>query len=234
MLPFWAEPVVVGESPEAPPNVLVLLLDTLRADRLGCYGWERAHTPHLDALAGRGVRFDQAIAGAPWTLPSHATLFTSNYVSEHGLWADDHRLPDSFVTLAENLRDHGYRTLAVSEGGFVRPSYGLAQGFDSFQVEHKDVAKTFARALDRIDLAASDGAPYFAFVQTYQVHSPYDPPSGHREELVREYEGSLPEAVNPARHAWGAQSREHPRGGGRALPPGPLRRGDRLPRRASR
>lgn len=199
-LPFWAEPVLAaGRGPTAPPNLLVLLLDTLRADRLGCYGWERARTPTLDALATRGVRFADATSAAPWTLPAHASLFTSSYASQHGLWAADHRLPDAALTIAEVLREHGYRTGAFTGGGYVGTAQGFGQGFDLFYESMDDPGDTFDRLRSWVEVA---DAPWFAFVQTYLVHSPYDPPLEHRD-LVRPYEGALGARVNPVRHDWG-------------------------------
>ena len=198
--PLWAEPVVTAENATPPPNVLVLLLDTLRADRLGSYGWERARTPALDRLAEQGVRFANAYSGAPWTLPSHATLFSSLHVSEHGLWRRDHRLSDDATTVAEVLAEHGYRTAAFSEGGFVRPIYGLAQGFDRFHSRRAKARSTFAGALEWM---SSHRAPWFCFVQTYSVHSPYAPPPLYRKRLVRPYDGPLPEEVSPPEYPWG-------------------------------
>jgi len=199
----WLEPAVSTSPPNAlldAPNVVVLLLDTLRADRLGCYGWERARTPNLDALAARGVLFADATACAPWTLPSHASLFSSLYPSEHAVWNDEHRLSGGVETLAEVLRESGYATAAFSEGGYVRPSYGLAQGFDRFVVGPHDVATTFDAALQ---WASKAPQPFLLFAQTYQVHSPYDPPSEERAALVRSYAGALGERVHPPDHDWG-------------------------------
>jgi hypothetical protein len=130
---FWAEPFVTREGSGSPPSVLVLMLDTLRADRLGCYGAERDLTPNLDRLAGRGVRFANAVSAAPWTLPSHASVFTGLWPHEHGAdWRAplDKRAP----TLAEVLARRGYRT-----GGFVANlvltsrEHGLHRGFQVYR-----------------------------------------------------------------------------------------------------
>jgi arylsulfatase A-like enzyme len=198
----WLEPTVSSEQQAGAsrPDIVVLLLDTLRADRLGCYGWERARTPNLDALAERGVLFLDATAAAPWTLPSHASLFSSLYPSEHAMWNDEHRLAARVETVAEVLRDEGYATAAFSEGGYVRPSYGFAQGFDRFVVGPLNVRTTFDVALR---WTATAPEPFLLFVQTYQVHSPYDPPSTERAELVRPYAGELTERVHPPDHPWG-------------------------------
>ncbi len=201
VFPFWAEPTLLGSAPVERPNIVVLLLDTLRADRLGCYGWERAQTPRLDALAERGVRYSNAWSAAPWTIPSHASLFTSTYVSEHGIWNRWQRIPDSLETVAEVLRSNGYHTAAFTGGGFVRAQYGLAQGFDVFLTTPSDDATVgFDRAWEWM---RSAGRPFFCFVHTYQVHSPYAPPPDERERLVRSYDGELPADVHPPDHPWG-------------------------------
>jgi arylsulfatase A-like enzyme len=188
----WSEPVLLAPEPDPPPNILVLLLDTLRADRIGCYGWERALTPNIDALAAQGVRFEDVMSAGPWTLPSHASLFTSSYISEHGIWSQEQRLPETSITLAEVLRERGYLTAAFTEGGYVRAEFGFAQGFDTFQARRREVEETFALAREWMRAA---GAPFFAFVQTYRIHSPLDPRAEFRERLVRPYTGSLPAAV---------------------------------------
>ncbi len=196
--PFWAEPVVDAEAPDGPPNILLILLDTLRADRLGCYGWERAHTPHLDRLAARGVRFDDTMSASAWTLPSHGSLFASLFPSQHGMH-ERQRLPESATTLAEVLRARGYRTAAVTEGGFVHPVYGIDRGFDRFHVVKgsKRIARTFGEARAWIGDAAG---PWFAFLQTFEVHSPYMPADEWRDALVRPYDGVLPDMVHSMKH----------------------------------
>ncbi|MDE3197677.1 MAG: sulfatase-like hydrolase/transferase, partial [Acidobacteriota bacterium] len=102
-------------APRPVPHVLLITLDTTRADHLGCYGSDRAQTPHLDALAAAGVVFERAISVAPLTLPAHASLFSGLYPAETGLFTNARgRLPDSVPTLAELLKRRGYDT-----GGFV-------------------------------------------------------------------------------------------------------------------
>ncbi len=116
--PVWLEPSIRKRRPDDDrPNVIILLLDTLRADRLGAYGYPRGTTPHLDALAKKGVRFEDAWSSAPWTLPSHASLFSSLYMSEHGVWDPSQSLSTDAVTIAELLSDAGYKTGAFTESG---------------------------------------------------------------------------------------------------------------------
>jgi arylsulfatase A-like enzyme len=176
---------------------VVLLLDTLRADRVGCYGWSAAETPNIDALAARGVRFADAMSAGPWTLPSHASLFSSLYVSEHGMWNPTQRLSEDVETLAEVLRRRGYATAAFTEGGYVRAEFGFAQGFDSFRAKQVDVRETFQSAGEWMRSASE---PFFAFVQTYRIHTPFDPPDEIRARHVRPYGGTLPHDVHVPEH----------------------------------
>lgn len=198
VLVAWADPVVSSALPDARPNVLVLLLDTLRADRLGCYGNERDLTPSLDALAERGVRYADAMSAASWTLPSHASLFTSTYPSQHGLWKDQ-VLPAELSTIAEVLRAAGYRTAGFAEGGFLGSAHGFPRGHELYDSKNRDCSVTFDRAAAWI---AERTTPYYAFVHTYQVHSPYEPPPEFRERFVRPYDGALPEVVDAPEYDW--------------------------------
>lgn len=195
----WCEPVIWSAAPSEQPNVLVVLLDTLRADRLGCYGSERARTPRLDALAARGVRYVDAMSAASWTLPAHASLFTSTFPSQHGLW-NDQRLPAELTTIAEHLQAGGYRTSAFTEGGFLKEAHGFARGFEVFDGKRRDCTLTFERARLWI---TERRAPYFAFVQTYKVHSPYTPSAETRAQFVGDYRGRLPETVDVRDYPWG-------------------------------
>ena len=115
------------------PNILIVSVDTLRADRLGSYGYAQAQTPVLDGLAARGLRFAQATTVAPLTLPAHSSLFTGTFPTFHGVRDNGQfYLADEQTTLAEVLKSHGYRT-----GGFVGAfvldrRWGIAQGFDTY------------------------------------------------------------------------------------------------------
>src|SRR5438094_474153 len=115
------------------PNVLLVTLDTTRADRIGAYGYGLARTPHLDRLAAEGVRFERTVAPAPITLPSHASLFTARYPFTHGVRNNGNfYLSDRFPTLATALHDRGYRTGAFVSSFILDRRYGLARGFDEY------------------------------------------------------------------------------------------------------
>ena len=124
--------VVRPEANDGVPNVLFLLVDTLRADHLGSYGYTKIETPHLDQLAARGVRFDSAWAQATWTRPSVASLMTSLYPASHRTNFLSVRVPEKLDTLAEIMQGAGYRTCGLSANRNVSEIFGFAQGFDYF------------------------------------------------------------------------------------------------------
>jgi hypothetical protein len=122
------------QSPrEAPPNLILISIDTLRSDHLGCYGYARdGLSPNIDRLAREGVVFENAISTSSWTLPAHASMLTGLYPAFHALQDDGVKLPPGPVTLAESLRASGYRTFAVVSHVYVSSRFGLERGFDEF------------------------------------------------------------------------------------------------------
>jgi arylsulfatase A-like enzyme len=189
---------------ERPRNLLLISIDTLRPDHLGCYGHARPTSPTLDGIAARGVRFTDVTAAAPWTLPSHASLFTGLYPSHHGVKGHETRLAESFVTLAEEFRDAGFRTIGVVNTWNVgAPQFELAQGFEHFhyvpETEERPggIQRTLAAGRDVVAkaqelLETSDAAkPYFLFLHFYDVHTDFTPRAGYREMFVEPYDGPL-------------------------------------------
>jgi arylsulfatase A-like enzyme len=170
----------------APPSGVVLIsLDTLRRDRLNCYGYERRRvSPHIDTLARDSVVFDHAVSASPWTTPSHMTLLTSLAPSSHGvltplltLMADVdkrkvERLPEARVTLAEALASRGFTGAAFTGGVTMHPAIGFAQGFSLYDVSN---FKMSAPGMARIEswLAGHRRRPFFLFWHTFEAHSPY-------------------------------------------------------------
>lgn len=159
----WAAPEVVDRgSAEAGWDVLLVSLDTLRADHLGCYGHDRPTSPNLDALAERGLRFATAVAQAPWTRPSHRSLLTGLYPVSHGGL--------SSPLLSEVFWQAGYRTTAVTGGGQIEPRFGFDDGFESYRIDrwHEDPQRV-VRAFER-----NRGRRHFVFLHTYRIHDPYE------------------------------------------------------------
>lgn len=177
-LPVWGHPeiLVPGDEPRR-PNVVLISLDTLRADRLGVYGYSEPTSPNIDRWAKeRAVTFRRAVATAPWTLPSHASILSGLDALSHGV-NHDLAAPTDLVLLPEILRRAGYATLAVTGGGWLHPDKGLAQGFDVFSYRGDDFARAdeLTVGLDRALgwLASHRKRQLFLFFHTYEIHDPY-------------------------------------------------------------
>lgn len=172
-----------AEKDEAPPNVLLIVVDTLRYDRLSSYGYHRATSPEIDALlAERGVLLEDAYAQAPWTLPSIVSLLTGRYPTE--LLADEaaaFRIPETVPVLAEHLRDLGYSTAAFYANPALHAGTGFDRGFDTFFAPPADFGwfRRHADDLNRRMLpwvkALGDG-PFFLYAHYLDPHDPYDNP----------------------------------------------------------
>lgn len=158
-----------GCAPETPPTpVVIFLIDTLRADRLGVYGDETARTPNIDALARESALFENAHAAAPWTLPSVVSLLTSTYPCEHGVLVDGNLVPDSIPTLAEQLRAAGYATVSAYGNPYAGPMSGLDRGFYIAESRADSRAKTVQQTLDGLG-----GSPFFLYLHNAEPHDPY-------------------------------------------------------------
>jgi ankyrin repeat protein/arylsulfatase A-like enzyme len=162
-------------------NLIVISIDTLRADRLGSYGYARPTSPAIDRFAERGVRFARAFAESSWTLPSHMTLMTGLAPSRHGVVTEERKLNEQIPVLAEVLHNAGYRTYAFTAGGLVGPTWGFGRGFEEYSAVHRQpLERVLALARERI--ASFDaGTSYFLFLHTYDVHSPYNPPESYAQ-----------------------------------------------------
>ncbi len=175
---------------EARPNLLLVTIDTLRADRLGCYGFGLAYTPAADRLAREGVRCTDAVTAAPITLPAHSSIMTGLYPPAHGVRDNgNYALGADAVTLAERLGAAGYRTGAFVSAAVLTRRYGLEQGFATydddlwsedepalFMIRERPAARTVERALSWLaDWRAGDPArPFFLWVHLFDPHQPYD------------------------------------------------------------
>jgi len=203
LLPLLACAVLTGCGWSQPaPSILLVTLDTTRADRIGCYGYAKAETPALDSLAASGVRFDRAYAQAPLTLASHASLLTGTYPATTGLRINaDAILSTGVHTLAERLKPEGYRTGAFVSSFVLDSTFGLDRGFDRydddlvrgrvsrhFELERPANLVTDA-ALGWLDEPSK--APFFAWVHLYSAHAPYAPPEPFRSRHTDPYDGEI-------------------------------------------
>ncbi len=186
------QPVVAiaAPDPSGRPNILLISVDTLRADHLGAYGYPRPTSPFLDSLAASGVRFDNAFAQASWTLPSHMSLLTSTYPQTHGVETEERSLGATIPTLAEVLHAGGYETTAFVSWIFLKAAYGFGRGFERFEellppagqvdssTRHSIKAEAFAEEVAHWarQREAKPSRPYFLFLHLFDPHMSYQPP----------------------------------------------------------
>lgn len=190
-------------NPAGLKNVLLITLDTTRADRLGSYGYSSAMTPSLDSLARRGIRFESAYCQVPLTLPSHASILTGLNPCRHGVRNNgNYVLADDFLTIAEVFKSKGFKTAAFVASFSVDSRFGLAQGFDyyddSFETgspfkplnsekKANEVFASFARWFEK-----NHDSRFFAWVHFFDPHFPYAPPPEYMREFAESpYDGEV-------------------------------------------
>ncbi len=186
-----------GGARDARPNVILIVADTTRRDKLGCYGDGSGLTPNVDRLAQQGALFEQASGHAPWTLPSSASLLTSLLPQQHG--AGGHlgkftALDPGVETLAERFRGAGYATASIVNVDFLGPVFGLTRGFEhsdvqafASNVEVRRADATTTAALTWIDrVRKTDERPFLLLVHYFDAHAVYDPPQPFRRRFAAE------------------------------------------------
>jgi arylsulfatase A-like enzyme len=199
-------------APAAPPNIILIVIDNLRADHLGAYGYDRPTSPYIDGLAAAGLLFRNAFAPSSWTKPSIGSLFTSKYPSEHRAISFARHLDDRIPTLAEAMQAAGYVTMGYA-GNFVhvRPETGMARGFDHWETVNVELAPDepgealwveptpdgrqarmrpprtheINNPLSRKLQVPVEG-PLFLYVHYMEPHASYDPPEAWRKKFVRD------------------------------------------------
>ena len=176
LIPWVLLPRLSAARASGRPSVILVSLDTLRADRLGVLGSARPLTPLLDGIATEGMVFEQAMSAAPWTLPAHASLFASRLPFDQSRhWDYNHEVPLPQTLLAERLREAGYRTAAFTGGGYVSAQCGFGQGFEIYE-DHDELVEGGPETIAAAALAwvrAVRRVPFFLFVHTYEPHYPY-------------------------------------------------------------
>lgn len=177
-------------------SLLLVTLDTTRADRIGCYQHPDARTPTFDGLARSGVLFRDAFCQVPLTLPSHTSMLTGTYPATNGVRINGMSLGGGVRTLAEVFRDRGYRTAAFVSGLVLDSGFGLDRGFDTYD-DDLGTANAIERSADKVSdaalgwLGASPDKPFFAWVHYFDPHSPHQPPEDFREGFATPYDGEI-------------------------------------------
>ena len=195
-----------AQTPAKPaPNVVLITVDTLRADHIGCYGYKQIKTPNIDGLAGDGARFDRAFAVVPVTLPSHSSMLTGTYPMLSGMHDfSGNKLSPLQPTLASVLKQAGYQTGAVIGAAVLDSRFGLNRGFD-FYYDHFDFSRLDEANLDEMErpgnvvadvaldwLAKNSQKKFFLWMHLYDPHFPYHPPEPYsREYAAQPYDGEI-------------------------------------------
>ena len=197
------------------PNVVLISIDTLRPDHLGCYGYARETSPRIDGMAAEGVVFENHISSTSWTLPAHAALFTSLADSVHGCTDTDKRLDEAAVTLAERFAAAGYATAGFFSGAYLHPAFGLGQGFEHYENctsyatvidsapvgqwamdpdvmkrSHSDVSNPTVYGAVKKWLDRNGHRKFFMFIHLYDVHFDFLPPAPYDRMFDPDYTGS--------------------------------------------
>jgi len=191
----------------SPVPVILISIDTLRADHISCYGYRHLKTPAIDALAAEGTLFSETSSPIPITLPSHLSLFTSTYPFANGVGENGERVPQGAVTLAGILQSHGYATAAFIGGYFLAREFGLDQGFGVYNAPFsghmegseaaaalkRPAADVLADARSWLEARGSQPArPFFMFVHLFDLHHPYTEPESFRTRYpASEYDAEL-------------------------------------------
>jgi arylsulfatase A-like enzyme len=180
-------------------NVILISLDTLRADHLGCYGYNRNTTPFLDTFAKKGILFENCISTASWTLPAHVSLLTALYSSSHSVIDDglgsippmlQSSIPPEIKTLPEILQDKGFETRAITSHLYVSDRFGFERGFNTFHYKQGQSAEEVTqKALSWLDILSD--RPFFLFLHYFDCHDPYASPPPYRNMFDPDYEGDI-------------------------------------------
>ena len=167
------------------PNVLIVLVDTLRADHVSCYGYKKAITPNIDRLSQQGHRFSSAYTTIPTTLPAHASLFTSLYPTQFSSRRNGEKIPTDVVTLAEVLRSSGYTTAAFVSSIVMNARYNIDQGFETYDDVDRQISRPAAETLAKSItwLKRHSKKPFFLFMHLFDPHTPYYAPESYRRML---------------------------------------------------
>ncbi len=186
---FWTNPLIYPKE-KSHSQVILISIDTLRADHLGIYGYERETSPNIDSLASESAMFVNVYASSPWTLSSHVSLLTALNTVHHQVYQDNEKMDPDLVTAAEMLRVNDYFCSAFTGGGFVSSVFGFADGFDSYYERTDEVLLNKAAELSFRDVArwidSNKNKNFFLFIHTYQPHDPYACPAPYKTMFLSE------------------------------------------------
>ncbi|HVP57889.1 MAG TPA: sulfatase [bacterium] len=197
-----------------PPNVVIIAVDSLRPDHLGCYGHTKPTSPNIDQLARDGVLFENVISQASWTTPSFGTILTGLYPSQHGALTINDMIGATVPTLATILKSKGYATAAIVNAPALSPGFGFQRGFDTYDIAEVETRKAAAISEAGLKWVDSVGRkPFLLFLHYFDAHLPYSPPPPYDTLFDAGYKGWLgrvfePESIAPSRAALLAAMKE--------------------------
>jgi len=213
--------ITCGKAPQKKPNIILITLDTTRADHLGCYGYSRLTSPNLDSFARQAVLYTKCISTSSWTLPAHASLFTGKFTSSHGVRhhpkgplfladaVDEGRdrikirargMSAYETTLAEILKSEGYQTAGIAGGPWMKRIFGLDKGFDFY--DDDQILRSGGRSADLVNECAFGWLdqvrkePFFLFINYFDPHYPFQPPEEYADIFAKR-DRSVPLAKQP-------------------------------------
>jgi len=184
-----------GHSPEnepikSPDLIIIYLIDTLRPDHLGCYGYKRETSPNIDAFAGESVLFEKAYSQAPWTNPSVASLFTGLYPAYNGVMEKNQKLLSNLTTLADVLSSHNITNAGFVTNPWVSSFFGFNQGFQSYLDEKTDTPGATQAVVDYLR-KMEPNSKHFIYIHVMDPHDPYSPPPPYDKLFDPEYKGAV-------------------------------------------
>ncbi len=202
-----AEPEAgTNPDPSRPPSVILISLDTVRADHLSPYGYERDTTPKLNALAEEGLVVENFYSTAPWTLTAHMSMLTGLFPEQHGIVDKSLALNEANPTLAERLSAAGYQTAGFYRDVWVQPRYGFDRGFELF-VDHANAEEAQQHLAEFMAQGRDEDRPLFLFLHLFDAHTVgmtprsqfiYDPPAEYRERFMGGMQERFPSGRGPA------------------------------------
>lgn len=189
---FWGNPIIYSPKQDK-LNIILISLDTLRADHLSCYGYERDTSPYLDRLVEDSVFFEDVFAHSSWTLPSHLSMLFSLNGASHQVYYNTQKIDNSLPSIASYLRDNGYITYGFTGGGYVSSIYGFSKGFDWYDepvggrnapLADDEAGRLYEYTSDWIE--KNQDKQFFLFLHTFQIHGPYKCPEPWIETYLDE------------------------------------------------
>lgn len=186
------------------PNIILISIDTLRADHLGCYGYSKYGkniSPNIDKFSNEGLLFKNCIAQSPWTTPSHASMFTSLIPSHHWASIKERPILKSVITLGEFFRNNYYSVISYNGGAQVDEEYGFGRGFNLYnsskkEAEHQYFDNVVKDIMQWVKSRNNNKGKFFWFLHSYEIHHPYTPHKEFLKQLETNYEGALPDNIS--------------------------------------